>query len=136
MVQFYALSVFVNIFTGLLLSTDAKSEKMGILVKVSEVLQEKGTRFVLGLFAVLIGFFKILTPTAGDVPVVGDLFPALSGLAMGAVLLVDFFKTSSDVSSDTIDKVDSVLAGNRKYFGIAGILSGVLHFLMPGVPII
>jgi hypothetical protein len=55
---------------------------------------------------------------------------------MGAVLLVDFFKTSSDVSSETIDKVDSVITGNGKYIGIAGILSGILHFLMPGVPII
>ena len=136
MIQFYALSIFVNIFTGLLLSEDGKSEKAGIMMKISELLQDKGTKFVLGLFAVLIGFFKILTPIQGDVPVIGDLFPALSGLAMGAVLLVDFFKTSPDVSSETIEKVDSVIARNGKYIGIVGILSGILHFLVPGVPII
>jgi hypothetical protein len=136
MVQFYALSVFVNIAAGLLLSANGQSEKSGILLKLREILEEKGVRFSLGLFALLIGFFKILTPMQGDVPVIGDLFPAVSGLALGLILVLDFMKSGSEVNSETIERVDSAISKHSRYIGIAGILSGVLHFLMPGVPII
>jgi hypothetical protein len=136
MVQFYALSVFVNIIIGSLLCIDEKSETTSFCTRLKHVLEEKGVKFSLGIFSLIIGLFKILTPTSGDIPVVGDLVPALSGIILGAVLLLEFFRAKSDVSSETISKIDRVVVQNRKYIGIAGIVAGVLHFLMPGVPFI
>jgi len=136
MVQFYALSVFVNLIIGSLLSIDGKSEGGSFFGRLKEVLEDRGFKFSLGILSLIIGLFKILTPTTGDIPVVGDLIPAVTGIVLGGVLLLEFFRTKSDVSSEAISKIEGAVAQNRKFIGIAGIVVGILHFLMPAVPII
>jgi hypothetical protein len=163
MVQFYTLSVIVNLLVGLLLTTNEKEGKTTLLGKIKELFEEKGAKFSLGILSLIVGLFKILTPTAGDVAVVGDLLPAITGLSLGVVLLLDFFKASSGMPagaknvSTKVEKTPAktdkttakagdtpVLTGNlvsyilanRKYIGIAGIVVSILHFLMPEVPII
>ncbi len=136
MVQFYALSVFINIIIGSLLSIDAKSEGVSFFSRLKDVLEDRGFKFSLGILSLIIGLFKILTPTIGDIPVVGDLMPAVTGIALGGVLLLEFFRTKSDVSSEAISKIEGAVVQNRKFIGIAGIVVGILHFLMPAVPII
>jgi hypothetical protein len=133
MVQFYALSVFVNVISGLLLAGDG--EKPNPISRLKDVFGEKGTKFSLGLFSLIIGLFKILTPVKGDIAVIGDLLPALSGLTLGGVLLLDFFKASSEMPSKMGEKADNFVISNKKFFGIVGIAIGALHFLIPGVPI-
>ena len=136
MVQFYALSVFINLIIGSLLSIDGKSEGVSFFSRLKDVLEDRGFKFSLGILSLIIGLFKILTPTIGDIPVVGDLMPALAGIVLGGVLLLEFFRTKSDVSSEAISKIEGAVAQNRKFIGIAGIVIGILHFLMPAVPII
>ena len=136
MVQFYALSVFMNILTGLLLAgEDADGEKENLFSRLRDVLGEKGVKFTLGLAAVIVGLFKILTPTVGDWVIAGDLLPAVSGLATGGILLLDFFKGSSDFSSPGLEKLDTGVLVHRRYFGMGAALIGFLHFLIPSVPI-
>ena len=71
---------------------------------------------------------------------IGDFLPALSGLALGGVLLLDFFKErgedGSEIVSISSEKFEAILLKNKKYIGIAGILTAILHFLMPNIPII
>ncbi len=163
MVQFYTLSVIVNLLAGLLMSANEKEGKTTLLGKIKEIFEGKGAKFSLGILSLIVGLFKILTPTAGDVAVVGDLLPAIAGLCLGVVLLLDFFKASSEMTAgaeNTSTKVEktpakadkppakegdspvltgnlvSYILANRKYTGIAGIVVSILHFLMPGVPII
>jgi purine-cytosine permease-like protein len=136
MVQFYALSVFVNIVIGVLLSIEGKSEEDHFLARLKEVLEEKGIKFSLGILSAIIGLFKFLTPTEGDIPVVGDLVPAVTGIVLGGVILLEFFRAKSDVSSQAISKIEGTVSTNRKFIGMAGIIVGILHFLMPAVPII
>ena len=136
MVQFYALSVFANIFLGILLSSGTDEGKETVLTRIKGLLDEKGVKFILGLFSLIVGLFKILTPTAGDVPVIGDILPAVSGMALGGILLLDFYKASSDLHTATVEKVDNIILRNKRYLGMAGILAGLLHFFMPGVPIL
>jgi hypothetical protein len=133
MVQFYALSVVVNLVSGLVLAVGEAEKKPTILTKLRDLFGTKAAKFSLGLLAVIIGLFKILTPTAGDVVVVGDILPALSGFALGGILLLDFFRASSDSEPS---KLTSVILSNKRFVGIAGLVIGILHFLMPGVPII
>jgi hypothetical protein len=140
MVQFYALSVFLNLLVGLYLATENSSEstpadKEGLLSRLREMLDEKGSKFSLGLAALIVGLFKILTPTSGDIPVVGDLLPAAAGLTTGSILLLDFFRSSSDLESPAVDKLDKEVLVHKRYFGMAAALIGFLHFLMPSVPI-
>ena len=135
MVQFYALSVVVNVLSGLLLAGGPKEKKTTALYKLQNLFEAKAAKFSLGLLSLIVGLFKILTPTAGDLPVAGDILPAATGFALGGILLLDFLKSSSDVEEEP-GKLTARLLSNKKYIGMAGIVAGVLHFLMPGVPII
>ncbi len=135
MVQFYALSVVVNLISGLLLAVGENEKKTSILIKLKELFDSKATKFSLGLLAVITGLFKILTPTSGDIAVVGDIFPDLAGFALGGILLLDFFRASSDSESEP-NKTITIILDNKRFIGIAGLIAGILHFLMPGVPII
>ena len=136
MLQFYALSVILNIAVGLLLASEgAGSEKTTVFSKLRDALNDKGVRFTLGLAAVVVGLFKILSPTADDVKIIGDLLPAASGLVTGGILLLDFFRSTSDLESPGLEKLDSGVLAHRRYFGMGAALVGFLHFLLPTVPI-
>jgi hypothetical protein len=142
MVQFYALSVFINLVAGFYLASESTSQQGGpapgeggVLARLRELFDEKGAKFSLGLAALIVGLFKILTPTHGDIPVVGDLLPAAAGLATGGILLLEFFKSSSDLESPAVERLDSNVLVHKRYFGMAAALIGFLHFLMPSVPI-
>ena len=135
MVQFYTLSVVINLLSGLLLASGANEKKTTFLSRLKSLFEGKGSQFSLGLLSLIVGLFKILTPTAGDVPVVGDILPAISGFAVGGILLLEFFRVSSDLEEEP-GKLTTRLLDNRRYIGIAAIVVGLLHFLMPGVPII
>jgi len=135
MVQFYALSVVVNVLSGLLLAGAAKEKKTTFLYKLKSLFETKAAKFSLGLLSLIVGLFKILTPTAGDVPVVGDILPAVTGFVLGGILLLDFMRTSSDLQEEP-NKLTTRILSNKKYIGMAGIVVGVLHFLMPGVIIV
>jgi TctA family transporter len=79
------------------------------------------------------GFLKLLVRSApNDVPVVGDLLPALAGLAMGASLLVQVLREKSDLPGEAISKVEKAALAYRVPLGLAGLAVAVLHFLLPG----
>ncbi len=136
MVQFYALSVVINVLCGLLLTLEENEKRTGVMSRLRKALDDRGVKFALGIGALVVGVFKILTPIAGDVPVIGDLLPALAGVAVGGVFLTEFYRRSSDVSTETVQKLDSTLLVNKRYIGILAVGSGILHFLMPGVLIV
>ncbi len=74
MLQFYALSVFCNILTGLLVAADG-GEGKGFLGRLRKLFEDSSLKFGLGIASLVIAFFKLLSPIEGDVPVVGDLLP-------------------------------------------------------------
>ena len=134
MVQFYVLSVLTNMLTGLFLASDSAA-KSSLFAQMRAAMDDKGFKFALGLATLIVGLLKILSPIEGDVPIIGDLLPAASGLFTGGLLLMDFFRDSSDIESEALDKLDSKLLGNRKLFGMGAAVIGFLHFLMPGVAV-
>ena len=135
MIQIYALSVFVNVLTGLLVASEA-GEGTGFFGQLRKLLEEKRLKLGLGVLSLVIAIFKLLGPIEGDVPIIGDLLPALGGLATGTILLFDFFRDSTTVKSSTVERVEGVLVNYRKAIGIATAAAGVLHFLAPMVPVL
>ncbi len=134
MIQIYLLSVVTNILAGVALSIDAMDEKLHLSNLFNrQLLESEGFRLGLGIATFLVGFFKFLSVTNGDVPVVGDLIPALSGVIQGMILLVLYYRSQSYVSSPPLDSIDKIFVSNRSMFGTAGILIGFLHFLFPSV---
>ena len=94
MLQFYFLSILLNAVTGLVLlfANQNQQEESGSHM-VPEVAYDETFRLVLGILTGIVGFFKLLTVVRGDVPVLGDLFAAVAGMAAGFMLLYEFYRT-------------------------------------------
>jgi hypothetical protein len=69
----------------------------------------------------------------GDIPVVGDLLPSLAGMLGGFTMLLEFYRANSKVTTDTLEKLDSIFINNRRTIGIAAMVVGLAHFLFPSV---
>jgi len=90
-------------------------------------------RLVLGVLCVLVGLMKLLSVFRNDVPVIGDLIPAIAGLISGASLLVEYYLVSSSSGINISEKVEKYLIGGRKYIGVFCLIAGLLHFIFPQV---
>lgn len=128
MVQFYFLSVMLNLLIGVMLVFNTEDSA------VSKILDTENTLFhlIVGILSVFVALVKLLSPVGG-VLFLGDLLPAAGGFAGGACLLVQYFydRASSDVPVS--DAVSRIFIGNQKYIGIACLVCAVLHFICPAV---
>ncbi|MDR2483814.1 MAG: hypothetical protein LBD55_00270 [Treponema sp.] len=132
MIQFYFLSVLCNALAGyMLISTDEKSGigAMEAHLKISP--GDDTFRLVLGIVAIITGFFKLLSVIQGDIPVVGDLIPAVFGFASGSILVFAYYRKTSTIDSDTHTLLELFLAYHKKRIGFLAIGAAILHFLFP-----
>ncbi len=132
MIQFYFLSILCNALAGYALLANADSPSSPLDGIRSYVLDET-FRLVLGVLTMATGFFKILSVVRGDIPVIGDLFPALMGLSSGFILMYEFYKSRATVTSKESQKIEGIFIKNRKWFGYLTVISAGTHFLFPTV---
>jgi hypothetical protein len=66
-----------------------------------------------------------------DVPVAGDLLPALANIAVGITLTLDYYKDRSEVGPS--ERLNDFFARNSSILGIAAVVVGILHFFIPRV---
>jgi len=158
MAQFYFLSVLLNILIGLVLvygkdltqdndgadsDDDAQQKKSkksagsgNSIFGSSSCFENKSFRLVLGVLSLLVSIMVILSPFRNDVPVIGDLLPALAGLFSGASLLVEYYITTTTEEIRIPQKLVDLLVNGRKYIGVTCLVAGLLHFIFPQVPIL
>jgi hypothetical protein len=129
MLQFYFLSILANLLAGLALASDYLADRFTGFAPYAELFNRRNVRTTVGIAAFVIGFFKLLIPV--DVPVVGDLLPALAGLAMGAALVVGLIRERSETPADRASGFEKVVMTYRIPLGFAGLAIAVLHFLLP-----
>jgi hypothetical protein len=132
MLQFYFLSIFTNMLAGLTLTSEYFAERIKGFLPFKDLFANRNVKTTIGIAAFVVGFLKLLirsNPT--DVPVVGDLLPALAGLAMGAGLILGILKERGTVSAETVDNLEKTVMTYRVPLGIAGLVISALHFLMP-----
>lgn len=130
MYQIYLLSVVTIILAGISLAFDRldRSLRLGALFN-AEVFGRPTFRLVVGIVTLLVGFFQFLTVAPGDVPVIGDLVPAVTGIVLGGILLLDYYQAKSTIESRFSDRLDRVFVQNASNFGIVGLVVALLHFL-------
>ncbi|MBN2874058.1 MAG: hypothetical protein JXM71_03095 [Spirochaetales bacterium] len=133
MVQFYLLSVLMNIAAGYALVSFATEPKGTKVDGVREFMKDGTIRLIVGILGTTVGFFKLLTVMRGDIPVVGDFLPSIAGIVAGFTLLLEFYRANSNVTTSSIDKLDAIFIANRKLIGIVSIVAGFAHFLFPNV---
>jgi len=136
MFQLYFLSILCNGLAGFLISY-GDSFNVGYGEGGAKPYSESGSfRLVLGILAAATGFLKLLAPV--KVPILGDLVPAIAGLAAGFLLLYGFHRArisangnGDDGGAGRLDVVGDVLLRHRKPIGIACMAAAALHFLFP-----
>lgn len=134
MVQFYLLAVVFNILGGLLMSAGLLENRVPALHAVQESLSLNSVSRIVAIFiALIVALFKILSVTEGDVPVVGDLLPALSLIALAFVFFLEYYDDRASVKSPVFEKLEAIFISNKSIVGIIAIAVGVLHFLFPRV---
>lgn len=133
MIQFYFLSVLLNVLGGYALLVQGGEDKGTKFDGVRNFLKDMTVRLVLGILAVTVGFFKLLTVMRGDIPIVGDFLPALAGLAAGFSLLLEFYRSNSNVTTDTLERMDRIFTANRRIVGVSSMIVGFVHFLFASV---
>ncbi|MCL2204965.1 MAG: hypothetical protein FWB82_00345 [Treponema sp.] len=132
MLQFYFLSIALNALAGYILISG--SEEGPLVFRSGFSLNDETFKLVVGVVSSLVGLMKILSVIEGDVPVIGDLLPAVAGILAGFTLIFEYYRSRTSLeTTDHVAKIDRLLAANKKVIGVAAIVSAVLHFLFPRV---
>ncbi len=130
MLQFYFLSIMANLLAGFSLTAEYLAGRFPAFAPFRDLLSRRGWRASLGALAAVVGFLKLLIRSVpSDVPVVGDLVPALLGLAMGISLLLQVVRERS--GQEPPGRLERVALAYRVPLGFAGIAAAILHFLLP-----
>lgn len=135
MVQFYFLAIFVNLIGGLYFANDIFSAKFPAVKKIYEFFENSIAKLVFAVVAGITGLFKIISVFYTDVPVVGDLFIALSSF----VICVYFLDDTLAKNAKLTEKLSGFYTFTDKYkvaIGIVAIALSVLHFCFPNVVLI
>jgi hypothetical protein len=131
MIQFYFLSIFLNVLAGYILITG--EEGISFEIRPGFSLRDGTVRLVLGILAMVTGILKLLSSVEGDMPVLGDLVPAAAGFGAGFVLAFDYYRSHAALDNEKGESVGRMLLKNRKIIGIIAVAAAVLHFLFPTV---
>jgi len=137
MAQSYFLSIVANVVAGLTLAGDYLGARFPFLASFKNLRANRPATISIGIAAVVVGIIKLFVLSPGEsIPVVGDLLPALTGIAVGGILLVEAFRDKVESRSESIKKISSAVLTYRVPVGIAAVVVAVLHFLFPGAPVL
>jgi hypothetical protein len=122
MIQFYLLSVLCNGVAGWMLLQNGEHTTP----------VPRPFRLVLSTLTAVVGLVKLVSPM--DMPVIGDLVPALTGITAALVMLFEYWREETPRDSATL--LEALIAVNRKRAGFLAAASAVLHFLFPQTPLV
>ena len=158
MVQFYFLSIMLNIIVGVILFSSANnndyddddieetrpakrgSKAVKEAIKNDSIFTNETFCLICGIVCVLVAVFKLFLVyhhSAKDchIPVIGDLLPAVIGIFGGATVVLNYH-SKSFADHDLPEFIDTNLFRNKKYIGCACIVIAVIHFIVPGLAIL
>jgi hypothetical protein len=133
MIQFYFLSIILNGLSGYTLIQNANDDFISPETGFRFSIHNETFRLVLGAATIITGLLKLLSCIKGDVPVVGDIIPALAGFLSGFVLVFEFYRDHSSLEPEHTDKIEQVLIHNKKWVGCFALIAAFLHFLLARV---
>ncbi len=137
MSQLYFLSVITLVFAGLLASADFLAERLSLLSFLPRMTGNSILVVVTGAVTLLVGVAKLIFPAPGEaVPIAGDLLPALTGILVGALLILLGSNKAEEATPDAAKRVVSVVISYRIVIGLASVAVGLIHFIFPATVIL
>lgn len=88
----YLLSVLTTIAAGATLAADYLVDRVPVLEPLRRFAASSRAKGTLGAIVLVIGFVKLFWRAPGEVIIVGDFLPAISGMLLGAMLMIDRFQ--------------------------------------------
>ncbi|MFO7782798.1 MAG: hypothetical protein R6W94_14365 [Spirochaetia bacterium] len=133
MLQFYFLSILTLILSGVAL-IGASSRAFDH--EVSHLLTRTWVKMTIGGVTLVVGVVKlIVTATPESAAVVGDLLPALAGIAVGLALAVEGWANRAAQSAEA-QKINQAASFYRIPLGVVAIATAVAHFFVPAAVIL
>lgn len=129
MLPFYYLSVTTNLVMGAIIVFSVKN-KEEYAIKYP-FLADPTFLLVLLIFSGISAVFKLLSPIAGTVPLVGDIIPSLSGL-LGCVVVFDRWLKTSDTHLSLTPFFIRILMFEQP-IGFFCLFAGITHLLFSQV---
>ena len=140
MFQLYLLTVLTTILSGAALASGFLSERFERFSEYTEFMANTVYRVILGSLSILIGFINLFKTYEGDIGVLGELFPSLAGLTAGILLLVEFVNArrgeDESKAAEIAGKVGSFSGPYLTIVGVAAVVIGVLHAILPKLPLL
>lgn len=137
MAQFYLLSILANLIASLSLAGDYFGSKTVWLSVFKDVRGSRRARMTIGISALAIGVIKLFVLSPGEhILIIGDLLPALTGIALGAILLAELNLPQVEQAGERIRAISKTAMSYRVPIGITGMVVAVLHFLFPGLAVL
>jgi hypothetical protein len=152
--QFYFLSIVINLLAGVILAGDYLAQRLPWLKSLLPEISNRSSGVAIGAITAGVGVLKLFVlANPLQTAVVGDLLPALGGIVLGGVLISVALNAVEDdadggverpvhttkegsshvvVADGAAEKAVRLAAGYRTPAGLAGIAVALLHFLFPG----
>lgn len=129
MVQIYFLLVLLNVWAGLVLARSGLKKSLGVWDSWFVPFEHRLFRGLLGVLTFLTGFLGLIFILPGDQIFVGDLFPSLTALLGGTILVLEYYRKESVEAP----RIEDFLVSNKIIVGVVCLTFGILHFFSPTV---
>lgn len=130
MVQIYFLLVLFNVVTGLVLARAGLKRSLGPWEAWFAPFEHRMVRGLLGVVTFLSGFLGLIFVLPGDQIFLGDLFPAISALLGGTILVLEYYRHEKPADSP---QLEDFLVSNKIIVGVVCLTFGIIHFFSPTV---
>jgi hypothetical protein len=133
MLQFYFLSITLNLLAGIGLLAMSRGERFP---QLRAVVSRRSVKIGLGGAAMVVGVLKLFVRAPIDtVAVAGDLLPALVGIAAGLALIADPYAADRPESEEAA-KIRKITSFYRIPLAVLALGTAVVHFFVPGAVIV
>lgn len=131
MFQIYFLTVLTNIIAGLTISAPFLTTKIDGFQVFAEKMENRLFKVILGSITLVTGLFALLNHSSVSIAVLGNLIPAVTAISMGVILVINYFFNDEEDSSNLVKGIKNLSEKYGNILGIAGIIAGLIHFIIP-----
>lgn len=159
MIQFYLLSVLLNLLAGFYMyffSGRTEDEEISpldsneidfdgqqadadenIFSRIFGITpgEDKLFRLIVGGLSFLTAMIKLFSPVSG-LAIIGDFLPAAAGLSAAASILLGYYLTEISSSVTLPPLIQKVFVEEQKFIGLFCIAAALLHFLFPSAAVL
>jgi len=130
MVQIYFFLVLLNVCSGLVLARAGLKRSLGPWDAWFVPFEHRLAKGLLGVATFLSGFLGLIFVLPGDQIFLGDLFPSITALLGGTILVLEYYRKDEDPIPA---KIEDFLVSNKIIVGVVCLTFGLLHFFSPTV---